>query len=241
MMIRESQKLETATQMTETILLVEDEMRIARWTQAYIEKAGYKCLWANNGKEALLMARREQPDLIVLDLMLPGIDGWTVCEELRGESDVPIIMLTAKSGEQDIIQGLKLGADDYVKKPFQPAELIARIEATLRRAKGKLAVSNRLVAGPFILDVDMRQCFLHDKPISLTSSQFELMAFFMRHPRQVLSREQLIEHVFGDEFDSYERAIDIHMRRLRTRIEPDASQPRYIQTVFGAGYRFNPD
>src|SRR5690606_35233648 len=123
MMIRESQKLETATQMTETILLVEDEMRIARWTQAYIEKAGYKCLWENNGQEALLMARREQPDLIVLDLMLPGIDGWTVCEELRGESDVPIIMLTAKSGEQDIIQGLKLGADDNVKKPFQPAEL----------------------------------------------------------------------------------------------------------------------
>lgn len=227
--------------MAETILLVEDEMRIARWTQAYIEKAGYGCLWASNGRDALLMAQREHPDLVVLDLMLPGIDGWTVCEQLRRESDVPIIMLTAKIAEQDIIKGLKTGADDYVTKPFQPGELVARIEATLRRAKGKFAPANRLSIGPFTLDFDMRQCFIDGTPVSLTSSQFELMTFFMRHPRQVLSREQLIERVFGDDFDSYERAVDIHIRRLRTKIEADPSQPRYIQTVFGVGYRFNPE
>lgn len=227
--------------MVETILLVEDEMRIARWTQTYIEKAGYGCIWASNGKDALHMARREQPDLIVLDLMLPEIDGWTVCEHLREESDVPIIMLTAKVSEKDVIQGLRLGADDYVKKPFSPDELIARIEATLRRANGKAGPDNRLIVGNLTLDLHTRQCFLRDQPVGLTNRQFELLQFFMLHPQQVLSREQLIENVFGAEFDSYERAIDIHIRRLRTKIEHDPSNPTLIQTVFGVGYRFCPE
>jgi DNA-binding response OmpR family regulator len=228
--------------MAERVLLVEDEMRIARWAQAYIEKAGYSCLWASNGEDALHLARREHPDLIVLDLMLPGVDGWTVCRELRKESDVPIVMLTARVAEQDIVNGLKMGADDYITKPFQPGELVARIEATLRRAKGKfLSAGNRLVAGPFTLDLETRQCYLESRPVTLTVRQFELLAFFMRHPRQVLSREQLIDHVFGDDFASDERAIDIHIRRLRIKVEPDPSAPRYIQTVFGMGYRFNPE
>jgi two-component system alkaline phosphatase synthesis response regulator PhoP len=227
--------------MAETILLVEDEMRIARWTQTYIEKAGYGCIWASNGKDALHLARCEQPDLIVLDLMLPEVDGWTVCEHLRQESDVPIIMLTAKVAEHDVIHGLKLGADDYVKKPFSPDELIARIEATLRRANGKVSVGNRLVVGTLTLDLESRECFLRDERISLTNRQFELLRFFMLHPQQVLSREQLIINVFGEEYDSFERAIDIHIRRLRTKIEHDPSNPTLIQTVFGVGYRYCPE
>ncbi len=227
--------------MAETVLLVEDELRIARWTQMYIERAGYTCLWASNGKEALHLARREHPDLIVLDLMLPEIDGWTVCQRIREESDVPIIMLTAKVAEQDIIKGLKLGADDYVTKPFRPAELVARIEANLRRKNGTIGPVNHLSVGPMTLDLDSRQCDLNGELISLTARQFDLLTFFMRHPRQVLSREQIIDNVFGADFDSYERAIDIHIRRLRTKIEVDPSNPQLIQTVFGAGYRFCPE
>lgn len=227
--------------MTERILIVEDETRIAHWTKTYVENAGYECLMADNGRDALYLARHEQPDLIVLDLMIPEMDGWTICKILRQESDVPIIMVTAKITETDIISGLKMGADDYVTKPFSPAELLARIEATLRRAKGRLHTDNILKAGNIELDMAARQCRINGKMVDLTTSQFDLLTFFMQHPNQVLSREQIIDNVFGLDFDSFDRAIDIHIRRLRTRIEPDPSNPRYIQTVFGAGYRFCPE
>ncbi len=226
--------------MTEKILIVEDETRIAHWTKTYVENAGFVCLMTDNGRDALHLARREKPDLIVLDLMIPEIDGWTVCKTLRAESDVPIIMVTAKVTEHDIINGLKLGADDYLTKPFRPAELVARIEATLRRSKGRLQTDHLLRLAEIELDTLARHCRINGSLIELTTSQFDLLAFFMQHPNQVLSRDQIIDHVFGQDFDSFDRAIDIHIRRLRTRIEPDPSNPRYIQTVFGAGYRFCP-
>lgn len=227
--------------MPEKILIVEDEARIARWTQTYVENAGYECLVAYNGRDALYLARHEKPDLVVLDLMIPEMDGWTVCKILRQESDIPIIMVTAKTLESDIINGLKIGADDYVTKPFSPAELVARIEAALRRAKGRLQPTHTVKVGDIELDLSARLCRVNGKMITLTTSQFELLHFFLQHPNQVLSREQIIANVFGLDFDSFDRAVDIHIRRLRTRIEPDPSNPIYIQTVFGAGYRFCPD
>ncbi len=227
--------------MPEKILIVEDEARIARWTQTYVENAGYECLVAYNGRDALYLARHEKPDLVVLDLMIPEMDGWTLCKILRQESDIPIIMVTAKTLESDIINGLKIGADDYVTKPFSPAELVARIEAALRRAKGRLQPTHTVKVGDIELDLSARLCHVNGKMITLTTSQFELLHFFLQHPNQVLSREQIIANVFGLDFDSFDRAVDIHIRRLRTRIEPDPSNPTYIQTVFGAGYRFCPD
>jgi DNA-binding response OmpR family regulator len=224
--------------MKQKILVVEDEARIAQWVQTYVENAGYTCIVTHNGREAIDLARSETPDLIVLDLMLPEVDGWTVCETIRKESEVPIIMLTARGAENDIIHGLKIGADDYLTKPFSPAELVARIEANLRRSSGK--TEGPMTSGDIALDPRTRECHVAGQPVTLTANQFDLLAFFMQHPHQVFSREQLIDGVFGIDYDSYERAIDIHIRRLRTKIERDPSNPQYIQTVFGAGYRFTP-
>lgn len=224
--------------MKQKILVVEDEARIAQWVQTYVENAGYTCIVTHNGREAIDLARSETPDLIVLDLMLPEVDGWTVCETIRNESEVPIIMLTARGAENDIIHGLKIGADDYLTKPFSPAELVARIEANLRRSSGK--TEGPMTSGDIALDPRTRECHVAGQPVTLTANQFDLLAFFMQHPHQVFSREQLIDGVFGIDYDSYERAIDIHIRRLRTKIERDPSNPQYIQTVFGAGYRFTP-
>lgn len=226
--------------MTELILVIEDELRIAHWIRTYLEKDGYQCLVAHNGRDGLQFARSENPDLILLDIMLPEVDGWTICEKVRQESDVPIIIVTAKITEHDIVKGLQLGADDYVTKPFKPAELVARVQANLRRAKGKIVSTKILKAGDIILDLEAHQCKVREEMVQLTANQFNLLSFFMQHPNQVLSRDQIIEHVFGHDYDSYERAVDIHIRRLRTRIEIDSSNPRYIETVFGVGYRFSP-
>jgi DNA-binding response OmpR family regulator len=225
--------------MKQKILVVEDEERIAHWVQTYVENAGYACVVTHNGREAIDLARSEAPDLIVLDLMLPEVDGWAVCEAVRQESDVPIIMLTARGTEHDIIHGLKIGADDYLTKPFSPAELVARIEANLRRTTGKS--EGPLKIGGLALDPKTRECRVGGELVTLTANQFDLLTFFMQHPNQVFSREQLIDNVFGIDYDSYERAIDIHIRRLRTKIEHDPSNPKVIQTVFGAGYRFHPN
>lgn len=228
--------------MAQKLLIVEDEKRIAQWVKTYAERDGYDCVVSEDGLDALDLFHREQPDLVVLDLMLPRLDGWEVCRAIREHSDVPIIMLTARISEHDIIQGLKIGADDYVTKPFSPAELLARIEANLRRAKGKRqGDDSRLDAGRIVLELDTHQCFVDGKLVTLTANQFDLLTFFMKHPKQVFSRDQLISSVFGMDYDSYERAIDIHIRRLRMKIEPDPSNPLHIQTVFGAGYRFVPE
>jgi len=221
-----------------TILVVDDEARIVKLVRDYLERAGFDVLAAHDGDMALALARREQPDLIVLDLMLPGVDGLDVCRRLRQESGVPIIMLTARVEEADRIVGLELGADDYVTKPFSPGELVARVRATLRRANGQMGPSTLLRAGDVELDTASLAATIGGRPLDLTPTEFQLLATLVRQPGRIFSREQLLEAVHGIAFDGYDRSVDSHIKNLRRKIEADPRQPRYIQTVYGMGYRF---
>ena len=223
---------------THTILVVEDEKRIAHWVRTYLEKAGFNTLLAYNGPTGLHMARRERPDLIVLDLMLPGMDGLDVCRALRRESDVPIIMLTARGRESERIAGLNLGADDYVTKPFSPDELVARVQATLRRAMGKVRTPQVLRADDICLDVEAHQCAVRGQEVHLSRTQFALLQALMTNAGRPLTREQLVDLAMEEMFDGYDRAIDVQIRRLRQRIERDPSDPKHIVTVYGVGYKF---
>ena len=220
-----------------TILIVEDEPRIAHWLRIHCERAGFDVEVAGDGRTGLALARSRRPDLIVLDLMLPRLDGMQVCHILRRESAVPIIMLTAREGHADRIDGLDGGADDYVVKPFDPDEVVARAKAVLRRVDDK--VRPVLTCGAITIDETTRQASAGGRPLSLSRAQFALLAAFMRHPRQVLTRDQLITLAFGDDFDAYDRAIDNHVLRLRKQLGGAGRQP--IQTVYGAGYRFVPE
>ncbi len=226
--------------MASTILIVEDEKRIAHWVRTYLEKADYATLVAYDGNTGLHMARRERPDLVVLDLMLPGMDGLELCKILRRESDVPIIMLTARGRESERIEGLELGADDYVTKPFSPDELVARVNATLRRAVGKVRTSQVLRAGAIYLDVEAHECKINDAIVHLSRTQFALLETLMNHAGQVLTREQLVNLAMDETFEGFERAIDVQVRRLRQRVEEDPSNPKHIVTVYGLGYKFQP-
>jgi len=220
--------------MNRSVLIIEDDNRIADWIKIYFERAGYVAEIAHDGEAGLSLARSLAPDLIVLDLMLPRLDGMEVCRILRRESDVPIIMLTAKGAQPDRIAGLEGGADDYIVKPFDAEELVARAKAVLRRANGR--VQQELVCGMLTLDESTQQVTLDGQPVKSSQAQFALLAAFMRHPNQVLSRDQLIALAFDDDFDGYDRAIDTHVRRLRKLIHRGDYQP--IQTVYGAGYQF---
>ncbi|MFC2023394.1 response regulator [Chloroflexota bacterium] len=224
--------------MAETILLVDDEIRIVKLVRDYLERAGYHVIDTRDGETALQLARREKPDLIVLDLMLPAVDGLDVCRRLRGESGVPIIMLTARVEEVDRIVGLELGADDYVTKPFSPRELVARVGATLRRASGKVGPSTILRAGDLELDTASQTAILAGEPVDLTNTEFQLLATLARQPGRIYTREQLLEAVHGFSFEGYDRSVDSHVKNLRRKIEVDPRQPEYIQTVYGVGYRF---
>ncbi len=224
--------------MAQTILVVDDEARIVKLVRDYLERAGFGVLAAHDGEMALQVARRDQPDLIVLDLMLPGVDGLDVCRRLRQESGVPIIMLTARVEEADRIVGLELGADDYVTKPFSPRELVARVRATLRRASGEVGPATVLRAGEVELDTAALTATVAGQPVELTPTEFYLLATLARQPGRIFSREQLLEAVHGVAFDGYDRSIDSHVKNLRRKIEPDPRQPHYIQTVYGVGYRF---
>ena len=220
-----------------TILIVEDEPRIAHWLKIHFERAGFSAEVAGDGRTGLALARSRRPHLIVLDLMLPRLDGMQVCRTLRRESDVPIIMLTAREGHADRISGLDSGADDYIVKPFDPDEVVARAKAVLRRVDDQ--VQQVLTCGAITIDLATRQVTVDGRPINLSRAQFALLSAFVRHPNQVLSREQLIALALGDDFDAYDRAIDNHVLRLRKLIGRDGKQP--IQTVYGAGYRFVPE
>ena len=220
-----------------SILIVEDEPRIAHWLKVRFEGAGFSAEVAHDGRTGLARARARRPDLIVLDLMLPRLDGMQVCRILRRESAVPIIMLTARETHADRIAGLDSGADDYVVKPFDPDEVVARAKAVLRRVAD--TVQQVLTCGAITIDETTRQVTVGDRPLELSSAQFALLAAFMRHPHQVLTREQLINLAFGDRFDAYERAVDNHILRLRKQLGGTGRQP--IQTVYGAGYRFVPE
>ena len=224
--------------MGQTILVVDDEARIVKLVRDYLTRAGFDVLDARDGDTALTMARVERPDLIILDLMLPGVDGLDICRRLRQESDVPIIMLTARVEEADRIVGLELGADDYVTKPFSPGELVARVRATLRRASGEMGPSTVLRAGDVELDTASLTATVAGEPVDLTPTEFQLLAALVRQPGRIFAREQLLEAVHGVAFDGYDRSVDSHVKNLRRKIESDPRQPRYIQTVYGVGYRF---
>ena len=227
--------------MDELILIVEDEPKIVKLARDYLENAGFKVISTGDGRTALAMARQENPDLVLLDLNLPGMDGLDVCRAIRRDSDVPIIMLTARIEEADRLIGLELGADDYITKPFSPREMVARVRALLRRAKGDMRQAGMIRVGDVEIDLDGHRVMRGDESIDLTPSEFDLLAVMARHPGQALSREQLLDQLHGVAVAGYARSIDAHVKNLRQKLEPDPSEPRYIETVYGIGYRFADD
>jgi two-component system alkaline phosphatase synthesis response regulator PhoP len=220
-----------------TVLVVDDEQPIAEIARDYLQHAGFGVITAGDGAAALEMARAQRPDLIVLDLALPRVDGLDVAKALRRESAVPIIMLTARVEEADRLRGLEIGADDYITKPFSPRELVARVKAVLRRVDGVSANSDQIQLADLILDVPRLKVSRRGKPIDLTATEFELLATLARQPGRVFTRAQLLDAVRGDEVESFERAIDAHVKNIRRKLEPDARKPRYILTVYGIGYK----
>ena len=225
--------------MPKKILVVDDEPKIAEICQDYLNAAGYDVVTAMTGPDGLSAARREKPDLVVLDLMLPEMDGLDVCRTLRRESDIPIIMLTARVEETDKLIGLEIGADDYITKPFSPRELVARVRVVLRRVSGDPS-SDVIRAGEVTLDRTRYEVNLRDQTISLTPTEFEILATLMSQPGRIFSRAQLLKAAHGVAFESYERAIDSHIRNLRRKLEADDGRYIYIVTVHGVGYKFEP-
>ena len=220
------------------ILVVDDDVKTVELVKLYLNRDGYRILTAYDGVEALRLAREGHPDLIVLDLMLPGIDGLEVCRTLRDESDVPIIMLTAKSTDQDKLTGLGLGADDYVTKPFSPRELAARVRAVLRRLPGERG-PDEIKYGKLSVNFRKHGASLAGRPLNLTMVEFKLLGVLLKEPGRVFSRAQLVEKTLGYDFEGFDRTIDVHILNLRRKLEPDPSQPRYIKTVYGAGYKLS--
>ena len=219
--------------MSRPILVIEDDTSSARWVEIYLKRAGYSVVLAHDGITGLDMARKVNPALILLDLMLPGMDGREICRILRRESDVPIIMLTARGAKSDKLDGLDGGADDYIVKPFDPDELIVRIKSVLRRYKGHFKIS--LECGHLHLDNETHEITLEGEPISLSKAQYTIMAVFMNHPNMILSRNQLIAQAFDNDYEAFDRAIDSHIRRLRKLIHRVNYQP--LKTIYGSGYK----
>jgi DNA-binding response OmpR family regulator len=222
------------------ILVVDDDRKIVDLVRAYLEKDGYQVSVAYDGLQALDLARQKQPDLMVLDLMLPGLDGLDVCRVLRGEgSKVPIIMLTAKTSETDKLIGLDLGADDYVTKPFSPRELLARVRAVLRRVgEEEREGPSEVRFGDLLVDFVRHKVEVRGKAVRLTPTEFKLLEVLIREPGRAFSRLELLDRVFGYDFEGFERTIDVHVMNLRRKIEPDRKNPIYIKTVYGVGYKF---
>ncbi|HEX6304769.1 MAG TPA: response regulator transcription factor [Anaerolineales bacterium] len=220
------------------ILVVDDEQKIVQLARDYLQHAGFKVSVAYDGKTALAIVRSEKPDLVVLDLGLPQLDGLDVTRALRKESDVPIIMLTARSEESDKLVGLEIGADDYITKPFSPKELVARVRTVLRRVANAASGAQVIRAGDLTLDVPRMSATVAGQGVELTPTEFQLLAVLAAQPGRVFTRAQLLEAVHGVAFDSYERAIDAHIKNIRRKIEPNPPQPRYILMVYGVGYKF---
>ena len=228
--------------MAKRILVVDDEARLVHLLRGYLEQDGYEVATAANGREALLVSREFSPDLIVLDLMMPDMDGWEFMRHMRRERDTPVIMLTARVDENDRIAGLEMGADDYLTKPFSPRELMARVRAVLRRAQpGETASAERLRAGGLELDPEAHVARRDGRALELTPMEFDLLLALMRNPGRAFGRLELLERTQGLAYDGYERTVDVHIKNLRKKIESDPAHPAYILTVFGVGYRFNPD
>lgn len=224
-----------------TILIVDDEPGIIQIARDYLEHAGFRVVTANEGKTALAVWRAAKPALIVLDLGLPNLDGLDVTRAIRRESVTPIIMLTARSEESDKLVGLELGADDYIVKPFSPKELVARVRAVLRRMEHATSAGDLIHAGNLILDTPRMRVTLDGKTIDVTGTEFQLLATLARQPGRIFTRAQLLDSVHGIAFESYERAIDAHIKNLRRKLEPDPRAPRYLLTVYGVGYKFTDD
>ena len=220
------------------VLVVDDDVKTVELVKLYLNRDGYRVLTAYDGIEALRLAREGHPDLIVLDLMLPGMDGLEVCRVIRAESDVPIIMLTARTTDQDKLTGLDLGADDYVTKPFSPRELAARVRAILRRLPGERG-PDTVRHGDLTIDFRKSEAFLACRPLNLTMVELKLLGTLARDPGRVFSRAQLIEKALGYDFEGFDRTIDVHILNLRRKLEPDPKHPRYIRTVYGAGYKLS--
>jgi DNA-binding response OmpR family regulator len=224
--------------MSKTILVVDDEERLVSLLKAYLGQEGFRVVSANNGREALFQARYEKPDLIILDVMMPEMDGYEFMRLHARERETPVILLTAKIDESDKVLGLELGADDYVTKPFSPRELTARIRAVLRRAGKSAPEPEILRAADITLNRSGRYVKVGERFVNLTPSEFDLLATLMSAPGRVYSRLELLDRLQGTAYEGYERTIDVHVKNLRTKVEADPRNPQYIETVYGAGYRF---
>ncbi|MDC7236275.1 MAG: response regulator transcription factor [Sphaerochaetaceae bacterium] len=220
------------------ILLADDEENITNILRSYLIKEGYETIVANDGKEALRMYKIENPDLIILDLMMPYYSGEQVCKEVRKESRVPIIMLTAKVGEDNLVKGIDLGADDYIEKPFSPKEIIAKVKAVLRRSKNDILVSKPVVYGNLKFDFEKNIFYKNSKLVDLTPTEMKILFTMAKSPNRIFSREDLIVYALQDDFDGFDRSIDTYIKSLRKKIEDDRKRPRYIITKHGMGYSF---
>jgi len=218
------------------VLVVDDDAKTVELVKLYLNRDGYRVLTAHEGNEALRLARENHPDLIVLDLMLPGIDGLEICSILRDESDVPIIMLTALTTDDDRLKGLDLGADDYVTKPFSPRELAARVRAVLRRLPGERG-PEKIEHGTLSVNFIKHEAYLEGKPLNLTPIEFKILGVLVKEPGRVFSRAQIIEKALGHDFDGFDRTIDVHILKLRRKLEPDSHRPKFIKTIYGTGYK----
>ena len=225
--------------MPQTILIVDDEKRLVSLVQSYLAQEGYRAVTAYNGKDALVVAEKENPDLIILDIMMPEMNGYEFMRSHRAEKDTPIIMLTAKVEDDDKIIGLELGADDYVTKPFKPRELMARVRNVLRRVGKNEPKGKTLKVLDITLDRDSREVFAGERSVDLTPSEFDLLAALMGAPGRVFSRLDLLDVIQGVRYEGYERTIDTHIKNLRSKIEEDPRKPQYIETVYGVGYRLH--
>jgi DNA-binding response OmpR family regulator len=222
------------------IVVIDDEESVRDVVKAYLEKDGFTVYVAANGREGLALAERRNPDLIILDLMLPDVSGEEICQEVRSRSDVPIVMLTAKASEEERVGGLVAGADDYLVKPFSPRELVARVRAVLRRTRGvetPLVEILRFDEGRLEIDTVKRAVLRDGEPVDLTPNEYKLLLALARYPGRAYSRFELVNRVQGYDFEGYERTIDVHVKNLRKKIEPDPSKPRFVETVTGVGYR----
>jgi DNA-binding response OmpR family regulator len=224
--------------MNELILLVDDEAQIVQQARDYLEHGGFRVLTAGDGKTALAVARQAKPDLLVLDLNLPQMDGLDVCRALRRESDVPIIMLTARVEETDRLIGLELGADDYIVKPFSPRELVARVRVILRRVRGEVRQSSIVRAADLEIDLAGHRVLRGSELIQLSRTEFNLLSLLAQHPGQTFTRAQLVDRLHQVVFEGVDRSIDAHVKNLRRKLEPNPGEPRYVLTVFGVGYKF---
>ncbi len=227
--------------MSRTILVVDDDKKTVDLIRLYLEREKYRVLVAYDGQQALALARQKYPSLIILDWMLPRVDGLDVCRILRVDSNVPIIMLTAKAAEEDTLLGLDLGADDYLTKPFSPRELVARVRVVLRRATSQQTedqLPDELSTGPFMVDFRSHEVRLHGQLVNLTPTEFKLLETLVREPGRVFSRLELVKRVFGLDYEGFERTVDVHIMNLRKKIEAHPNEPAYLQTVYGVGYKF---